>query len=369
MQLDELTRAAHGVIDPRRVRIGITDLAPLPDVREELNRRDRTGERGSLGFVYRDPEVASRPADSFPWGRSIVVAAVGYLREGDGRGANETERSVARFADGDRYEDLRLVLGRLADRLREAGHRTEAVFDDDRLVDRALAVRSGVAWWGKSTMAITPGLGPWFLIGSVVTDAELEATQAMDRTCGTCTACIPACPTGAIIAPGMLDARRCLAAVFQTRGAIPGELRDAAGGRIYGCDDCLVACPPGHRYLDSVEPARQISPRSVLCSTDDEILREWSHWYIPGRHVRFVRRNALVALGNSGSADDVALVAGYVGHPDPMLAEHAAWALGAIGGREAIEVFSSALGAELHPRVRESIEASLRRSVPTIEVS
>lgn len=359
MDLESLARAASEVVDGARVRLGVADPAPFPEVAAEIERRDRTGERGSLGFTYRDPATSTRPDASFPWARSIVVAAVGYLRDGDGEpGPDGPARSVARFADGDRYGDLRRVLDRIAGELEADGRRAVPVYDDDRLVDRALAVRSGVAWWGKSTMAITPGLGPWFLIGSVVTDAPIRPTEPMQRTCGSCTACLPACPTGAIVAPGVLDARRCLAAVLQARGSIPAAIRPAVGGRVYGCDDCLTACPPGHGALGARPIAVTPTPVGILARSDEELLEAFGHWYIPGRRVRFVRRNALVALGNTGGPEDVGLLAGYAGHPDALLRAHAAWALGAIGSPGAGAVLAAADRVERDPRVRDEIAAA-----------
>jgi epoxyqueuosine reductase len=320
---------------PPNVRVGVTDLAPFDDARKQIEARVADGLNGGLGFVYTAPDVASTPADSFPWANSIVVVAVPYLRSGDGDDGS-SERSVARFADGDRYDLVRSALDSLQSILESNGARCEQVYDDDRLVDRAVAIRAGVAWPGKSTMALTPGAGPWFLIGSVVTDARIDPTEPMARSCGTCTACMPACPTGAIIAPGVLDARLCLAAVLQRPGPIPVALRTAIGGRIYGCDDCLVACPPGDKALESVGVGADLpTPRQVLEQTDTEIEALARHWYVPKRNMRFVRRNAIVALGNTGGPEDIPLLAGYLGHPDELLATHAAWAVNAIGGEGA----------------------------------
>ena len=326
---------------PSDVRVGVTDLAPFDDALRAIESRNADGLNGGLGFVYRSPSVGAHPSRSFPWGRSIVVTAVPYLVDGDGVDGdldfpNGRGRPIARFADGDRYARVRDVLGRIERRLASGGHRSEVVFDDDRLIDRAVAVRAGVAWSGKSTMVLAPGLGPWFLIGSVVTDAPMAPTEPMRRTCGSCTACIPACPTEAIVGPGVLDANRCLAAVLQRPGSIPEELRSAVGGRVYGCDDCLVACPPGDAALGAVPRARPtLGARDLLGATDAELDRDLSHWYVPKRNMRFVRRNALIALGNTGDSSDIPLLAGYVGHPDPLLAEHAIWAVQRIGGAEA----------------------------------
>ena len=177
-------------------------------------------------------------------------------------------------------------------------------------------------------MVLTPRAGPWILVGSVVTDAHLPVSEPMKRTCGTCEACIPACPTGAIVAPGVLDARRCLAAIFQSRGDIPVELRRAAGGRIYGCDDCLTSCPPGFGMLRAQAPAEhQLSPIEVLAMSDEDLNSATDHWYVPGRKMRFVRRNAIVALGNVGGDEAVSVLTPYLEHQDELLRSHAQWAL------------------------------------------
>ncbi len=331
--------AILAAVDGTGARIGVADRAPFPDVAAEMERRVASGERGRLRFGYGAIDIATDPGRSFPWGRSIVVAAVPYLDAGDGvvgSGAmDEPRRSIARFADGDRYAAVRSVLATISATIEASGWRTEAVWDDDRLVDRALAVRSGIAWWGKSTMALAPGLGPWFLIGSVVTDAALAATPPMERSCGTCVACIPACPTGAIVAEGILDARRCLAAVFQSRGVIPVELRRAAGTRVYGCDDCLTSCPPGHRALAGVPVEPPPDARTILALSDEQIIDRFSHWYIPGRRARFVRRNALVAIGNDPRPSDLDLLCRHLAHQDALVRIHAAWALGMLGGERA----------------------------------
>jgi epoxyqueuosine reductase len=247
--------------------IGVTDTSPFPQEEKRILDRLSRGLHGGLSFTYAQPEKATRPAESFPWASSIVVAAVPYLDDGD---AASAKRTVARFADGDRYARLDHVLEQIEALLASAGWRTEIVYDDVRLIDRAVAVRAGVAWRGKSTMALTPGAGPWILLGSVVTDADLPLGEPMRRSCGTCDACIPACPTDAIIAPGVLDARRCISAVLQQRGSIDRALRDAIGGRIYGCDDCLTACPPGQPALDKVSGvADRLDPKRVLMMTDE----------------------------------------------------------------------------------------------------
>lgn len=192
-------------------------------------------------------------------------------------------------------------------------------------------------------MALTPGWGPWILLGTVVTDTELLLDTPMKRSCGTCSACLPACPTGALIEPGLLDATLCLAYWLQTAGPIPRHLRAAVGDRVYGCDDCLAACPPGSGVLDMASDSKgRIDLVKILASSDTELEAEVGHWYVPKRNMDYVRRNALVALGNSGDRDHVEIIAGWLGNGTALMRGHAAWALGAIGGREAVRVLETA---------------------------
>jgi epoxyqueuosine reductase len=353
----DLLQAFKEIEDRTSATIGVTDTSAFPEEEERLVARVDHGLHGGLSFTYANPTIASRPADSFPWASSIVVAAVPYLQGGDGE---RDGRTLARFADGDRYARVRQVLDQIAAALESEGDRFEIVYDDNRLIDRAVAVRAGVAWRGKSTMVLTPGAGPWILLGSVVTDAVLVSTPPMQRTCGTCDACIPACPTDAIIAPGVLDARRCISAVLQRRGTIDRTLRSAIGGRIYGCDECLTACPPGLHALKAQDMTNDwLSPELILTSSDEELETMVAHWYVPSRRMRFVRRNALVALGNTGDEASLGLLSGYLGHQDELLSGHAAWAVGRIGGSRALALLRSELETETRDPVREELVFSV----------
>ncbi len=353
----DLVAAFAAIEDRTSSTIGVTDTNPFPEEEERILSRVDAGLHGGLSFTYAHPGTASSPAESFPWASSIVVAAVPYLEAGDGE---RDDRTVARFADGDRYDYLREVLEQIASELAGRGHRIEVVFDDNRLLDRPLALRAGVAWSGKSTMTLTPGAGPWILLGSVVTDAKIPVSEPMQRTCGTCDACIPACPTDAIISPGVLDARLCISAVLQRRGTIDPALRPKIGSRIYGCDDCLVACPPGQPALRRHTPAATVlNPEHVLTVEDEELERIADRWYVPSRRMRFVRRNALVALGNSGDESSLELLAAYLSSDDELLSSHAAWAIGRIAGPPARAILQSALRTVTSEIVRAELVAAI----------
>lgn len=330
---------------------GVCSVEPFADVRRALGERTREGLRARLGFTYTRPEVATDVTRTYPWAQRLFVVAKAYLpHAGSPRSEPGTGR-IARFAVEDHYRDLDAILHAVADRLRREGHRAEVLRDDGRLVDRAAAVRAGVGWWGKNSMVLMPGAGPWMLLGSVVTDALLELSAPMQRDCGSCVACLPACPTGALVAPGVLDARRCLAYWLQAPGVIPVELRSAMGDRIYGCDDCIEACPPGVRLLRASKPVAGVDLMGLVRLPDEKLLERYPHFYVPARRARYLRRNLIVALGNSGEQTAIAELAGLAGHPDWLLRAHAVWALARIGGGHADVVLTEARAREPDERV------------------
>jgi epoxyqueuosine reductase len=341
-------------------RVGFAGTEAFPEVELSMRQRLDNGMSARVGFTYSDPEIATTPRSSFPWGRTLVVGARAYLPEAGSPDLRQepTEPSgrVSRVAAGDGYEPLRSALVTIASALRAEGHRAEVLCDDNRLVDRAAAVRAGLGWWGKNTMVLIPGIGPWAVIGSVMTDAELKTDEPLDRDCGACSACLPACPTGALVAPGVLDAERCLAAWAQRPGLVPSEYRVAMGDRLYGCDDCLVACPPGGKLLRrTLEPGGRFDLRSILHASDQTLLSRFAHWYIPNRDPEIVRRNALIAAGNSASRELIPQIALYAAHSDWVLRAHAAWALGRIGGEAAATVLDQRRSYELDVRVRAEL--------------
>lgn len=347
--------------------LGIASSDPFPETRSALQARVAGGLHAGWRSTYRDPAVSTNVRATYPWAQRLVVGAYAYLpaagspgppRPGTGR--------VARFAADDHYGPLRAGLKALAGLLREAGHRAEALCDDARLVDRAPAARAGIGWWGANTMVVSSLQGPWLLLGSVVTDAPLPLSTPGRQDCGTCTACLSACPTGALVAPGVLDARRCLSALTQSPGPIPAGFRRAMSDRIYGCDACLEACPPGRAVLsEALQGAGRIDLAEVLAADDGRLLQRFGHWNIPRRDPRYLRRNALVALGNAGGAGSVEIAAGYLGHRDPLLRAHAAWALGRLGGRAASAALRSARAGESDAEVAGEIRRALEGEEPT----
>jgi epoxyqueuosine reductase len=331
--------------------VGVTSTDVLGDTRDELFRRRDAGLHGGMGFTYRDPERSTDPRRAVVGARSIIVAAKPYLTAHDPAHPPDSagpHARVGRYAWVDHYAPLRLALRDMAKRLRRADHKAVAFADDNSIVDRAVAHRAGLGWYGKNANLLLPGAGSWFVLGSIVTTAEYEPTPGpVPDGCGSCVRCIDACPTGAIVAPGVIDANRCISWVLQKPGSIPDEYRTAIGDRIYGCDDCQDACPIsvrlGHRNTVDLDGHADawVDAIELLEATDEWIDDRYGHWYVTDREFRWVRRNALVVIGNVGAPDDARVrrvVDDYRAHIDPILAEHATWAADRLDERSRVEV-------------------------------
>ena len=330
------------------VAVGDTGVHPFLEARAALIERRDAGLHGGMQFTYRNPDRSTDPRLLLNGAASLIVGAWPYaggaVERPDASDASSDGPvgRVARYATEDHYAGLRAALGAIATELLDAGFRARVVADDNALVDRAAAHRAGLGWSGRSANLLVPGRGSWVLLGTVVTDAVLEADTPMADGCGTCRRCLDACPTGAIVASGVVDARRCLAWLAQAEGPIPVEFREALGDRIYGCDDCQEVCPPSRRGPEGATavPAdgAWVSLLELLTVPDEELLRRHGRWYIARRDPRHLRRNALVALGNVTPVDDLRsleLLRTFAGSDDDLLAEHARWALDRVDRRRA----------------------------------
>jgi epoxyqueuosine reductase len=213
--------------------------------------------------------------------------------------------------------------------------------DQNQHVDREGAARSGVGFYGKNTMLITRKHGSWVVLGTLVTDAVVEASAPLDLDCGSCTLCIEACPTGALDDPGVLDSTRCLSYWTQSPDPIPEEYRAELGAQVYGCDICQDVCPwnrgiekrrAGEAPPAGAEPV--VSLVEWLQAGDEELRGRYDRLYFPRNDPRYLRRNALVAVGNSGEVTLADAVRPYAESEDELLAEQAGWTLARLDGGE-----------------------------------
>ncbi|MFL5941200.1 MAG: tRNA epoxyqueuosine(34) reductase QueG, partial [Gaiellaceae bacterium] len=219
---------------------------------------------------------------------------------------------------------------------RGLGGEYRVLVDENQHVDREAAARAGVGFYGKNTLLITRRHGSWVVLGTLVTQAAVEPTPPLDLDCGSCTLCVEACPTGALDEPGTLDSTKCLSYWTQAGSAIPEEYREPLGDQVYGCDICQDVCPwnrgvekrrAGEEPPPGAEPL--VSLVDWLETDGEELAARYDRLFVPRNDPRYLRRNALVALGNAGG--DAELAEGYARSDDPLLREHADWALDRLG--------------------------------------
>ncbi len=307
----------------------------------------REGAAGEMRYMERGEEKRRDPQKVLPGAKSIIVVALNYFQGPavrrspafatlrSGRQTAATGK-IARYAWGDDYHDVVAAkLDKIDKFLRDFGGQQKCYVDTGPILERDHAAQAGTGWHGKSTMLIDPRLGTWIFLGEILTTLELPADSPQRDRCGTCERCITACPTGAITAPHRLDARRCISYLtIELKGPIPLELLPFIGNRIFGCDDCLDACPWNRFAQASRETAFSarrstagMPLREYLKLSDAEFRGLFRSSPIKRVKRRGFLRNVCVALGNVGDSSDLPALECAAADPEPLIAEHAAWAI------------------------------------------
>jgi epoxyqueuosine reductase len=317
--------------------VGAAPASAYEETERHIRERKARGLFADMRFTMAQPEVSCHPETLLPGARTVVSAAHCYyapeppLAPGQGR--------LPRYTWYDAYALLRERLDELGRRL---GGDYRVLVDANQHVDREAAARSGVGFYGKNTLLITRRHGSWVVLGTLVTTATVEATPPLDADCGSCTLCIEACPTGALDEPGVLDSAKCLSYWTQAPSAIPVEYRADLGPQVYGCDICQDVCPwnrgiekrrAGERLATEAEPHVRLV--DWLSADADALTRRYERLYVPRNDARFLRRNALVALGNTGAPEDSPLAEAFLDDDDGLLREQAQWAVARIEERHA----------------------------------
>jgi len=316
--------------------VGAARPEPYEETELHIHERRSRGLFADMRFTMARPEVSCHPELLLEGARSVIAAALCYFARASEPGIDEGR--LPRYAWRDEYSTLRLRLDALGQAL---GGTYRVLVDDNDHVDREAAVRAGIAFYGKNTMAITRRHGSWVVLGALVTDVEIEPSPALELDCGSCRLCIDACPTGALDEPGVLDATKCLSYWTQAPSPIPTEHRAELRDTVYGCDICQDVCPwnrgiEKRRQEASSDGARPtVSLRDWLEQDDGELIAEFERLYVPRNEARWLRRNALIAAGNVGSSDLVPSVERHLTGDDPMLRETASWALNRLAERSA----------------------------------
>jgi epoxyqueuosine reductase len=331
--------------------LGVSNVQ-LPVDAAHLDRWLDHGKHGEMGYMAKHGTRRTRPAELVPGTVSVLSARMNYwppdARDASAALADPSCGYVSRYALGrDYHKVLRNALQGLADdivgRIGPMGYRV--FVDSGPVLEKALARNAGLGWIGKHTNLIARDAGSYFFIGEILTDLPLPADEAASAHCGTCSACIPACPTGAITAPHQLDARRCISYLtIELHGAIPVELRRLMGNRIYGCDDCQLVCPwnkfaraaanPDFKTRHKLDASRL---SELFAWTEAEFLVRSEGSAI--RRIGYERwlRNIAVALGNAPSSPaNLAALAARADDPSALVREHVAWARAELTARQAM---------------------------------
>jgi epoxyqueuosine reductase len=330
--------------------VGVTGVA-LDEDEAHLLRWLAAGRHGEMHYMQRHGTLRSRPASLLPGSLRVISVRMDYWpspsRPAEQVLADGTLGYVSRYALGrDYHKVMRAALARLADAISE--HATPHLFrvfvDSAPLLEKALARNAGLGWIGKHTNLIARDAGSYFFLGEILTNLPLVVDEPATPHCGTCSACIPACPTGAIVAPHQLDARRCISYLtIELKGAIPEALRSAIGNRIYGCDDCQLVCP-WNKFAQTASHT-DFKVRHALDAPKLTALLQWTREDFESRfagsairrigYEAFIR-NVAVAIGN-GPASDEALHAlnQRAGDSSALIAEHVQWAIVRLSGERA----------------------------------
>jgi epoxyqueuosine reductase len=280
--------------------VGATPAEAYQETERHIRDRRARGLFADMRFTMAQPEVSCHPEKLLPRARTVVSAALCYYHEEPDRPPGYGR--LPRYTWYDAYAELRKKLDELGGRL---GGDYRVLVDENQHVDREAAARSGVGFYGKNTLLITRRFGSWVVLGTLVTDRQLETTQPLGLDCGSCTLCIEACPTGALDEPGTLDATKCLSYWTQSAHDPPEDYREALDAQVYGCDICQDVCP-WNRGIEK-RRAGQPLPRNAephvdlvdwLESDPSELRRRYARLYVPRNEGRFLQRNARIALAN-----------------------------------------------------------------------
>lgn len=358
--------------------VGITSADPLREGGERLREWQAAGMAAGMGYMERSADLLSEPRKLQRSARSIISLGVSYYPgehpENDGGGGR-----VARYAWGRDYHEIikRRLLGlrqRLEEEL-ETKVKARAFTDAVPLLERSAAQRAGLGFFGRNSCLISREAGSYFFIADLITDLEVEQDEPASGTCGRCTRCMDICPTGAIKAPGVVDARLCISYLtIENRGEIPRELREKVGDRAFGCDDCQEVCPYNKtkakksqwpEFSADAGTGPYLKIIDVLSIRDDEEFdRRFGHTPLTRAGRAGLLRNCCVAAGNLKLREAISALAHCLGEDEsPLVRGHAAWALGEIGGPEAREVLEAAL-SEDDLWCREEIRQALSEDRP-----
>jgi epoxyqueuosine reductase len=350
---------------------GIAAVGPLERDASALDRWLARGQQAEMHWMQRSAELRADPAKLLPGCRHVVVLALNYWPGADEAASGADAGKVALYARGRDYHKIFVrKLKSLVRRFDESTGASSRYFvDTGPMLERAWAERAGVGWIGKNANLITRDRGSWLLLSEILTTASLESDRGPHADfCGSCNACMEACPTDAIVEAGVVDSRRCISNwTIEHRGPIPQSMREGIGDWLFGCDICQDVCPWNRSFAQSV-PAERFERREELGALDplelvgmsEEIFRRrFSGTSLMRAKWEGMRRNACIVLGNRRDDRALPLLERALSDSDEVVAGHAAWALVRIAGGQIVPRLQEALHSEQRISVRREIRSAL----------
>lgn len=345
-------------------KIGFTTAAPFRELKNRLVRQQELNYQS--GFEEKDLDKRTEPALLLDQAESIIAIAIAYpsRMENAPRGKKGERRGIfCRASWGTDYhivlrERLRLLEAFIIERVPSA--KVRSMVDTGELVDRAVAERAGIGWSGKNCSIITPEFGSYVYLGEMITNIPFAPDEPMEDECGDCTLCLDACPTGALIQPGQLNAQRCVAFLTQTKTPIPEEFRDKIGNRVYGCDTCQTICPKNKRkhnlHQEAFTPEPELAKpllQPMLKLSNRQFKEQFGHMSGSWRGKNPIQRNAIIALAHFKDESVVPeLIVMLKNDQRPVIRGTIAWALGKIGAASSYDAVEEALKIEEDSDVR-----------------
>ena len=317
----------HNIHIPEDINIAVISLPSLIDKSLLIQEAKSEKRHANMKFTFSNPEYSGL-GDKFEWAKSCIVISYNYspgssnnhsFKAGDG--------AIALFASENHYKPLDNFINLLTELFQGEGTRIQQFIDSPQHYDRIFFNSSGLGWQGKSTMMLSPGIGPWQLIGNLYTEEKFEDTEKNTFSCGACNLCQISCPTGALDKEYTLDSNKCISYWLQSPDIIPHEMRINIGNRFYGCDECLTSCPPGQTKEFDETKTSTVDLKKILSMTNEELVEKYSWFYIPKKNGDFLKRNALIALANNPDEYSVKIIHNLLKSDSEIIRFYSIWAI------------------------------------------
>ena len=318
---------------PDEISIGVVSVPSGLNFSRQIKKVKTLNQHANMKFTFSNPDYSGL-VDKFEWANSALIFAYDYKNKVNISNLTNTGYGqIARFAQQDFYLPLKKNIKKFEDLFNDLNIRNETFIDNPNHYDRSLFEKSGMGWQGKSTMMLTPGIGPWQLLGTIYVEINFQPTEERSFSCGECNLCQISCPTGALDKEYRLDSNKCISYWLQSPEIIPYEMRNSIGNRFYGCDECLISCPPGQNNKIKIKSnnEHEVNLEELLEAKNEVILKNYYWFYIPKRNPDYLKRNAVIALSNNPTANTFNFFVNLYSNSSDFLKFYILWAFWKLG--------------------------------------